>query len=779
MQEKQAEAAAKKGIPTQAEQVLIQQGANFHKQGNLQEAEAHYRHVLATNPNQPDALHLMGVLAHQVQKNEFALSLITKSLAIRPGHVDTMMNLASVQQALGDVAKAEQTLNEAIKRHPNAAELWFNKGNLYELGRQHEKAIDAFTQGLKIRPEWPEAYVQLAVSYTSLHRVDEAVAALREALRIRPDYKPAITNLGTLLSDNGRHDEAVAHYEALLADEANASEIYLYNHLGVIHDNAMQWDKSMVMHEKALALDPENPDTLNNYANSLSAAGKKKESEELYKHALRVRPDDTRTYYNLGLLYLSMNDLLAAEAAYLRAIELGAGDASFVGSSSLYLSMGNLYVNMGNLPKALEYLRMAMEMDVGHHIAHSNYLFMMHYHPELSPDDIMKETRVWAHNYTAGVVPLTHEGHDRTPGRRMKLGFVSADFRDHPVNVYFEPILKSLNRQHVEIFCYNNNGIVDHVTKRLQSYGDEWHQIQLLDDARAAALIKQHGVDILIDLSGHTAGSRLRMFAHKPAPIQATWIGYFNSTGVPAIDYIITDRYLLPPEDEYLYTEKPLRLPTSGACYQLRGVEVEVNPLPALARGFTTFGCFSAISKITPSVLELWAEILKRVPTAQLYLKNAAFSQVMMHDKYREIFAGLGVNPERLRFGGQDDIKTYLAEYNEVDIMLDTFPYNAATTTLDALWMGVPPIALKGNMLVSHIGESMLGAVGLQECVAATKEEYVEKAVALAANATRLAEIRAGLRATLEASPMTDAKRFTVGLEDALRAVWTEWCEKE
>jgi predicted O-linked N-acetylglucosamine transferase (SPINDLY family) len=280
-------------------------------------------------------------------------------------------------------------------------------------------------------------------------------------------------------------------------------------------------------------------------------------------------------------------------------------------------------------------------------------------------------------------------------------------------------------------------------------------------------------------LSGHTSGHRLPVFARKPAPIQATWIGYFNTTGLDAIDYIISDRDLIPQETEHLFTEKPLRLPYSSACYSLPDLDIPIQSPPALKNGFVTFGCFSNFKKHTSQITNLWIEILLQVPEARLILKTASFSNAEICDAYRRRFVERGIGEHRLTFEGDTSMSHYMARYNDVDIMLDTSPYNAATTCLQALWMGVPQVSLRGNMLVSRIGESLLTKVGLQEFVAPTPREYVNKAVEYAGRPDRLAEIRSSLRQTLATSPITNPKVFTESYEAALRGAWQKFCGEQ
>lgn len=765
----------------------LEQGLYLHQQGHIDEAMRCYQDVLHTHPHHPDALCYMGVIAHQTGNNSYALELLDRVLQDTPHHVDALMHKALVLDNESKHSEALQIIDHAIAQQQEAATLWFHKGNILSHATHHAEALVALNHAIHLNPDMAEAYWHMGHCLRAMGRGSEAETAYRMALTKAPHDIRIIVSYASLIAELGRQNDAIAHLTAL-ADIPDVEHRHEVVHmLARILGSQSEWQRATPYFEEAAALNPHSFEYLNTLATAYAAQGLIEESKTRFLDALALIPDTAESAIKRMQVVHSIAELYRNSAKHGVALqyiqqEIAIAETHQVAPAlctDAYMNAGNAYLALGDATSAITYFRKAFESDPTHYIVHSNYLFALHYAPEVTGEDIMRETIAWAEAHTSHITPYTHTDHDRTAERRLKIGYVSSDFRDHPVNVYVEPILTSHDQSTFEVYCYNSNFFRDETTQRLQHKVSQWRDIAGLNDAEAAALIHADGIDILIDLSGHTAGARLQVFAYKPAPLQATWIGYFNTTGIKAIDYIITDRFLLPPEEEYLYTEKPLRLPTTGACYQLRNHDIKVGTLPALRNGHITFGCFSAVAKVTPETMALWVEILRKLPTAKLMVKGAGFMESDVQHRYRELCIKGGANPDQLVFTPHESLHAYLEAYNNVDIMLDTFPYNAATTTVDALWMGVPLITRKGNKLLGHIGESMLGAVGLEQFIANSKEEYIEKAVSVAQNTQMLSTIREGLRARLEQSPMTNPLEFTQGLEAVWRNTWKEWCKNQ
>ena len=606
-----------------------------------------------------------------------------------------------------------------------------------------------------------------ALSFYQQNKLQEALNIYLQVFAINPDNAVALHYLGIISSRAGLRDRAMQLLSQSLYLAPNNAEGCLYLADLYLQDNIAEAEK---YYNQAIRIDPRFLEAYLKLGNLYREEDLYEKAATILRAALELDPQSKEALTQLGFIYMLQGH-----------IELGIETINKVFVLDLdyavaHRRLGIFYLHQGLTDKALYHYQRAQKSEPTNHIAHSEYLFAMHSDAQITPQEIYNETLNWAAHHTSSISTLFHMN-DPDPTRRLRIGYVSADLKAHAVTQYLKPVLQSHDKSVVEIFCYANQKKSDSMTKILQSYADHWRNIAHLSDITAAKLVQEDKIDILIDLSGHTTGNRLLMFAQKPAPVQATWIGYFNTTGVKAIDYIITNRVLLPPEEEHLYVEKPLRLPNNSIVFNAYDLPIEVNALPALTNGYITFGCFNSLSKVQPEVIKLWAEILHRVPNSRLYMKNKAFDSKDICERYRIHFSELGIDKERLTLEGASGIEKYLRCYHDVDLGLDPFPYNGSTTTLDGLWMGVPVISIKGDRLAAHSGESWLGAVDLHEFIAATKAEYVEKAVAYANNLPSLAEVRQNLRHKLTTAPITNPRLFTRNLENAFREIWKQWCQ--
>jgi predicted O-linked N-acetylglucosamine transferase (SPINDLY family) len=492
-------------------------------------------------------------------------------------------------------------------------------------------------------------------------------------------------------------------------------------------------------YERALALTPDHADAHINLGNALRAQGKLDEAVLHYERALSLRPDHAFAYHNLGGVLALQGKLEEAITYHERALTLKPHD---IGGHDGFLLILN-YLSSKTLPAI--------------HVAHRDF------------------AKRWESPLSA---PIPPHANDRSPERRLRIGYVSSDFRQHSVGYFIEPVLAHHDHARFEIFCYANNLQEDEVTRRLKPHADHWHRIVGLPDEQAADRLRADRIDILVDLNGHTGHNRLLVFARKPAPVQVTWLGYPNTTGLTAMDYRLTDAYADPPgTTEHLHSEKLVRLPECFSCYQPPHEAPAVAGLPAQERGYVTFGSFNNLAKISREVMTVWAQILRAVPGARLTLKNSGLDGSSAQQRVRQVFREAGVAPERLELlGHEQSPKAHLQRYHAIDIGLDPFPYNGATTTCEALWMGVPVITLAGRTHAGRVGVSQLSNLGLTELIARSPEEYVDIAVRWAADRERLSTLRQELRARLSASPLTDAPRFTGNLEQAYREMWRGWC---
>jgi protein O-GlcNAc transferase len=408
-----------------------------------------------------------------------------------------------------------------------------------------------------------------------------------------------------------------------------------------------------------------------------------------------------------------------------------------------------------------------------------SFVFSMLYDPSYDVQAIFTEHVKLAEQFEnpllSDIIPHTNE---KTLNRRLKIGYVSPDFRRHSVAYFIEPVLSSHNRDHFEIFCYYLISLEDEVTARIKRRTDHWKSIAEMKYDLAAELIRRDGIDILVDLAGHMYKSLL-LFARKPAPVQVTWIGYPATTGFSTMDYKIVDNYTDPPGlTERFYSEKLLRMPECFLCYQPDRDSPEVSALPALTSGEITFGSFNKFAKVTPEVVTLWSTILRRIPNSLLILKSSSFADMNILQNVKGMFARHDIDSVKIDFlPFTASFSEHLKSYSHIDIGLDPFPYNGVTTTCEALWMGVPIITLEGNAHASRVGGSLLSSVGLRELIAQTSDEYISIAVNLARNLKKLRSLRGELRNMMRYSPLCDAKRFTGNLEICYRQIWEKWCK--
>lgn len=586
------------------------------------------------------------------------------------------------------------------------------------------------TQALTLTDAAP-FHLQHALSLRSLRRPEEALAALARAIALEPTLAEAHHQTGLVLKSLGRLADALLSLRTAAHLAPDRATLWL--NLAVAALDAEGRDEALAAVQRAVALEPARPEAHNLLGHTLAAVGRTTEAHAAYTEALRLRPN-----------YAAARD-----------------------------NLGRLAKSAGLLDEAVVHFRAALALQPSPG-THSNLLLALNYLPDLPPAELFAEHRRWHTQHAALLSPAAPPLPSPTLGtRRLRVGYLSPDFNHHAVAYFIEPVLASHDRTRVEVFCYANVRAPDSFTARLRAHAEHWRDIAPLDDSAAADLIRRDALDVLIDLAGHTAHHRLHVLARRPAPAQATWIGYPNTTGLDAIDYRLTDAISDPiGQTEAFHSEKLVRLPTTFSCYRPDDTAPPVNALSATTPGAVTFGCFNNLAKLSPAVLGLWAELLRALPSSRLVLKSRGLDDPTVTARLYATFASHGITTGRLTLDGTErSVAAHLALYHSVDIALDPFPYNGTTTTCEALWMGVPVLTLAGQTHAARVGASLLTHTGLTEWIAATPADYVRLATAAAHDLPRLATLRATLRERLRTSPLCDARTFTRGLETALEAV--------
>ena len=520
---------------------------------------------------------------------------------------------------------------------------------------------------------------------------------------------------------------------------------------------------------KAVDLDPRLAPVHDNLAMALHALGKPEDALASVERALAIEPGFALALNLRGIVLQTLGRSGEAEASLRRAIAL---DPRLVVA---FNNLGTALMAQGRASEAKDAYRQALALRPGYLAARSNLLMCLQYDPEISPEDLFREHVEYGKLAAPRAKPAAHKN-SRDPERVLRIGYVSPDLRRHPVGYFLAPVLAHHDAVHFETVCYYGHAQEDEVTATLKRHAKRWCPTLGLGDRDLAELIRRDGIDILVDLAGHTALNRLPVFALKPAPVQASWAGYTGTTGMTEIDYLITDRWENPPGSEAYATEKLARLPEGYVCYAPPDDAPEVGPLPAQASGVVTFGCFNNLAKINGQVIALWAELLQALPGSRLLLKNKELREEPARRRVAVAFAASGVEDSRVMLEGPAPHRQFLERYNGVDIALDPFPYSGGFTTLEALWMGVPVVTRGGTSFAARHSLSHLTVAGLSELVAPDQPGYIAAALGLARDRDRLAHLRAGMRARLLASPVTQAERFTRNLESAFRAMWRAWC---
>ena len=672
---------------------------------------------------------------HQAGRLVDAERIYRRILEVVPDHAEALHLLGVLATQVGHTAAAIDLISRAIAVDPDAVAYHDSLGESYRRAGQPERAIACFHRAIAIRPDRAEVHSNLGNALWELGRLDEAIAACRRAIELRPDLAEGQNNLGNALQDAGRLDEALAAFDRAIALRPGYAAAH--NNRGSLLTDLGRLDEAIDALERALQLQPDLAEAYLNLGNARKDQRRLDEAIDAYRQAIALRPRFAAAYNNLGTARLAQGDHEEAIHAYSQLLELRPGDAA----------------------------------------AHSNVLLCKQYRTGVNLAELARAHAEWDERHAA---PLRTDGKpwklDRDPERPLRLGFVSPDLHRHPVGFFLVRVLENLDRRAFQAVCYPSRAGRDDLSDRLAAAASEWHEAASLDDAALADRIRADRIDILFDLAGHSAYHRLLVFARRPAPIQVTWIGYVGTTGLSAIDYLIADRFHVPPGAETHYREQVLRMPDGYVCFDPPGEAPTVGPLPALERGYVTFGSFNNLAKITPEVVALWAEIVHRLPGSRLLLVAPALDSVRLRQRLGVAFAAAGADAAQLEFRGMMPRRDLLAAYNTIDLALDPFPYSGGMTTCEALWMGVPVVTCPGETFASRHSLSHLANVGLTETVAADIRDYVERAVRIAQDLPHLARLRAGLRDRMANSPLCNGEQFARHFMTLLRDVWRQWC---
>jgi protein O-GlcNAc transferase len=782
---------------------MVMDSADHLAGGRPKQAEAICRKALNLQSNYAPALRLLGDILQQTGRAREAIEPFQRAIALQPGYADAHFGLGTAHQRLGELAPAIKCFERALQLKPEFFEASHNLAMALRSAGRSEEALGHMEQAVRLKPTMPAVHNNYGNLLKDLGRLQEAAQAFRRALELKPDLVQALNNLGLTLSEQkefaaaeecfrqaivqkpsftvgynnlanllqatSRRAEAIACYERALAIDPKVSE--LHNNLGNALKSVGELQRAVASYRQAIALNPKLAAAHNNLAGALNQLGKHKAAAQSYREAIAIEPNFHEAWSNLGNVLRELGQLIEGESAYRRALKLRPDAFQTLNN------LGTLLKDCGDFAGSQAAFRRVLELKPDFAVAHHNLLMSLQYDPTVTPAALLEEHRAFdrrhAQPLAANILPPANVP---DPDRRLRIGYVSGDFGRHPVGHFLAPVLPNHDRDQVEVFAYSDRAVEDDLTHELRKACDHWRSIVGITDEALAARIRDDRIDILVDLSGHTADNRLLAFARKPAPVQATWAGYVGTTGLSAMDYLITDARETPPGSESNYVEKLALLPDCYVCFEPPRCAPEVGPLPARSRGHPTFGCFNNLSKINEAVIALWSELLRRIPEAELVHKTHQLSDPAVRARMAALFAAQGIEASRLRLLGKSPHRELLEEYNNIDIALDPFPYSGGLTTLESLWMGVPVVTLGGDRFAARHSVSHLTAAGLPDLIADGPESYMRIVSELAADLPRLEALRSGLRARLAASPLVDGVRFARNLEAAYRAMWRTWC---
>lgn len=691
----------------------------------------------------------------------------------RSGDVDAMHAIARRALERGETAIAIAQLEKATAISPDNANLWCTLGAAYRRSDGFAAARHAYERALALKPDYPQVLSNLGEWCIAKGKVEEALEWFDKALACAPGFFEARLNQVAALFELARYKDAREAAEQLVADEADRPEPYL--NLGNVLVHTGKAKQGIKQYKKALELRPGYPEAHFNLATLLGSRYDLGNSIDYLERQIKERGE---TVLHLGMLaaaHQAVGHLTQAEELCRRIFEKQPDNITAL------LTLGSCLSAGGDSAAALPLYERVVELDGSQANIGSNILFECNNLSQPGREDVFRRHREWATQFeTPLLAPADFSARDRDPGRKLRIGYVSGDFVTHPVGFLLRDILRYHDESRFEVHCFSMVIRAEEVLPELREAADKWEDIFFLSDEEVADMIRKDDIDILVDLSGHTAFHRLLAFARRPAPIQVEWIGYFHSTGMKSIDYFITDPHTTPSGRGQLFSEIPVYMPHTRFCYGPPAYTAEVVPPPVEKSGSITFGSFNRLPKMTDEVVNAWARILHAVPDSRLVVKAGALADTTAKERLTARFTKLDISSDRLELRENSSHREMFEQYGDIDIALDTFPFNGGMTTLEALWMGVPVVTIAGNTVVSRQTVSALANIGLADQLAFPDvEAYIQGAVALASDRQRLVKLRQEMRPRMAASPLCESEQFVRDLEGLYLRMWEAWCRGE
>jgi predicted O-linked N-acetylglucosamine transferase (SPINDLY family) len=668
-----------------------------------------------------------GVTTHQVQQPS----------PVRADTESSVLQRGLLHHQNGKLPEAESDYRTVLASNPGSYFALSLLGALdCQVGR-YAKAVELLTRALLSNDSDPALFCNMGIAMMNLGRLGESESAYRRAIALKPDMAEAHSNLGNILMSVNRPEEALSAYRM------------------------------------AISIKPDFVQGYENLGLALQDNGLLEEAAETFRIAIGLQPGHAGTHINMGIVLKDLNLMEQSKASYLQALSIKPDDAAAL------INLGNVLLELGQFEEAVTVRRRVIKAKPDDAEAYSDLLMSLNF-ISMSDESLFQEHLTWGTRYGDPLADhIRHHANTPDPYRTLNIGYVSPDYGRHPVGYFMGQFLEHHDRSRFKIFCYSDRVKEDDLTVELRKHADTWIRTAGVTDQALAELVRNDNIDILIDLAGHTRPNRLLTFARKPAPVQMSWLGYWCTTGLVTMDYILMDAVTVPAGGERYFCETLLRLPDTRFCYAPPCYAPDVTLLPAMANEFVTFGSFNNNVKICPEVITLWSEVLHAVEASRLVLKWKSLSDRTVRERLLAAFREFGITSERLDIRGWTSHRDMLNEYGDIDIALDPFPLSGGLTSCEALWMGVPIITLPGERPISRQTCAFLSLVGLDEFIASNPEEYIAIARRFAKEPERLADIRQGLRKRMLRSALCDGPRFARNLEEKYREAWQAWCQNQ
>jgi protein O-GlcNAc transferase len=772
--------------------------------GAVQPAIASYQRALACNPQHVDTMNNLGNALVSAGQYDQAIALCSRAIVLNPLFPAAHNNMGNAFKAKGNLAQAIACYRQAILLDPNYADAHNNLGNalgannecslaiesyrkaialnptnaefLSNLGSalvemdQLDAAIQTLQQATRLDPNYPVAFYNLAVAYTENEQFEEAIACHEKALSLKPDYFDALLNVGVVYGENGQFKKGIQLLERALALRPASAEVH--NNLGVLYNAKHDYDQAIACHERAIQLKPDNVESFHNLGNALKEKGELANAIRCYTHALTLDPNHFKVLFSLGMAWKEGANLDESISCLDRALALEPEDANTLAG------LASAYQDAGQLDRAVGYYRQALAIDPKRMDTHGGLLYGLLYSAD--PQSVTAEHKRWNASHAKRFIDKAKPfNNTRDPERRIRLAYISGDFRHHSVNHFFQQLLEAHDKIAFELFGYANVPKPDAVTEHLKTNViPNWRSIAGLEDDETADLIREDQIDILVELAGHSAYNSLLVMARKPAPVQVSYLGYAATTGLTAVDYRISDIYADPPgTNDSHCTETLVHLPQTAWVYMPPADATPVSPLPALSTGMLTFGSNNYFGKLSDTILSCWMQVLLAVPNSRLIIKAKGTTSKVSRGRIECFMSQYHLDTERVQLIDYIPAAEHFQHFSKIDIALDSYPYNGTTTTCETLWMGIPVITLVGEGHVSRVGYSLMTNIGLPQLTAQSVDQFVSIAQDLASDLPRLADLRSGMRQRMIDSPIMDPVNLARNIEALYRDMWKRWCQ--